>query len=70
MTLYLHNANVRFQHTVRSGESLANLASRYSISLSQLKSYNDLHSNTLRIGQVLKIPADYELVVKNRSPSD
>ncbi|WP_094751524.1 LysM peptidoglycan-binding domain-containing protein [Psychromonas sp. CD1] len=52
------------KHTVRSGESLSNIAQRYSIPLLQLKSYNNLHSNRLKIGQTLKIPADYELVVK------
>jgi len=44
------------QHKVRSGESLSVLAQRYNISMSKLKSINDLKSNTLKIGQMLKIP--------------
>lgn len=52
-------------HTVRSGESLSILAERYSVSASQLKSHNKLKSSSLRIGQVLKIPPNYELVVKH-----
>lgn len=52
-------------HTVRSGESLSILASRYSVSSSELKSHNRLKSSELRIGQVLKIPSNYELVVKH-----
>jgi len=52
------------KHTVRSGESLSVLAERYSVSSSELKSYNHLKSSSLRIGQVLKIPPNYELVVK------
>ena len=52
------------KHTVRSGESLSILASRYSVSSSELKSHNRLKSNSLRIGQVLKIPSNYQLVVK------
>jgi N-acetylmuramoyl-L-alanine amidase len=56
------------KHTVRSGESLSILASRYSVSRSELKKYNRLKSNGLRIGQVLKIPSNYQLVVK-RDPT-
>jgi len=52
------------KHTVRSGESLSILAGRYSVSASELKSYNQLKSSALRIGQVLRIPPNYELVVK------
>lgn len=43
-------------HKVRSGESLSVLAKRYNISMSKLKSVNQLKSNALRIGQTLKIP--------------
>ena len=52
------------KHTVRSGESLSILAKRYSVSSSQLKKVNHLKSSSLRIGQVLKIPANYHVVVK------
>lgn len=52
-------------HTVRSGESLSVLASRYSVSARELKSHNRLKSSELRIGQVLKIPSNYQLVVKH-----
>jgi len=44
------------KHKVRSGESLSVLAQRYNISISQLKSVNNLKNNALRIGQTLKIP--------------
>ena len=44
------------KHKVRSGESLSVLAKRYNISMSKLKSINQLKSNSLRIGQTLKIP--------------
>ncbi|MCP5079232.1 MAG: LysM peptidoglycan-binding domain-containing protein, partial [Psychromonas sp.] len=53
------------KHTVRSGESLSTLADRYSVSSSELKSHNRLKSSSLRIGQVLKIPSNYLLVVKH-----
>lgn len=44
------------KHKVRSGESLSVLAKRYNISMSKLKSINKLKSDSLRIGQTLKIP--------------
>jgi N-acetylmuramoyl-L-alanine amidase len=44
------------KHKVRSGESLSVLAKRYKISMTKLKSINNLKSNSLRIGQTLKIP--------------
>lgn len=43
-------------HKVRSGESLSVLAKRYNISMNKLKSINKLKSNSLKIGQTLKIP--------------
>lgn len=53
------------KHTVRSGESLSLLAQRYSVSSVELKEYNHLKSNALRVGQVLSIPPDYHVVVKS-----
>ena len=44
------------KYKVRSGESLSVLAKRYNISMSKLKSINNLKSNALQIGQTLKIP--------------
>jgi N-acetylmuramoyl-L-alanine amidase len=43
-------------HKVRSGDSLSVLAQRYNVSMTKLKSVNNLKSNALRIGQTLKIP--------------
>jgi len=44
------------KHKVRSGESLSVLAQRYKTSVTRIKSVNNLKSNTLKIGQTLKIP--------------
>ncbi|MEL0631077.1 LysM peptidoglycan-binding domain-containing protein, partial [Psychromonas aquatilis] len=49
------------KHTVRNGESLAILAQRYGVSIQKLKSMNILSSNSLQIGHVLNIPANYRL---------
>ncbi|MGS2719240.1 N-acetylmuramoyl-L-alanine amidase [Paraglaciecola aestuariivivens] len=43
-------------HKVRSGESLSLLAQRYNVRVSSLKKANNLHSDVVRIGQVLTIP--------------
>jgi len=43
-------------HKVSSGESLSVLAQRYKVSVTKIKSINNLKSNTVRIGQTLKIP--------------
>lgn len=43
------------EHQVNSGESLSLLASRYKVSVKSIKEMNNLRSNTIHIGQVLKI---------------
>ncbi len=45
-----------FEYTVRSGDTLWDLARRYGTTVSAIKNLNGLSSDTLRIGQVLKIP--------------
>ena len=47
-------------YTVQSGDSLYQIASRYGISVNELKNYNNLTSNLLSIGQQLKIPTASE----------
>lgn len=44
------------EHVVASGESLALIAQRYQISLSALRSANNLRSDVIRAGQLLTIP--------------
>lgn len=43
-------------YTVQKGDSLWVIANKYDITTEKLKSYNNLTSNLLSIGQVLKIP--------------
>jgi len=57
----LHNATYR----VRSGDVLGKIAGRYGVSVSQLKSWNGLYSNTIKIGQVLHIHQDKATFEKN-----
>ena len=42
-------------YTVRSGDSLGKIAARYHVTISQIKSWNHLKSNTIRVGQRLRI---------------
>lgn len=44
------------EHRVQAGESLSLLAQRYNVSVDELRRHNNLRNDTLRIGQVLRIP--------------
>jgi tetratricopeptide (TPR) repeat protein len=50
------SARIRATHTVRPGETLAALASRYRVSLAALKAANPSAANGVRAGQKIKIP--------------
>ncbi|MDA0977666.1 MAG: N-acetylmuramoyl-L-alanine amidase [Proteobacteria bacterium] len=43
-------------HVIESGDTLSEIASRYRVSFQRLKEINGLRSDTIRIGQKLKIP--------------
>ena len=42
-------------HTVKKGESLSSIAKKYNCTVADLKKWNNLNSNTVKIGQKLKI---------------
>ena len=44
------------RHVIARGDTLSEIALRYNVSLSVLKRFNGLSSDTIRIGQVLTIP--------------
>ena len=44
------------EHTIRSGETLSGIASRYSVSVAKLSAINNLSDDRILIGQVLRIP--------------
>lgn len=43
-------------HVIESGDTLSEIASRYRVSFQRLKEFNGLRSDTIMIGQKLKIP--------------
>ena len=47
-------------HTVSKGESLYSIANKYGTTVDELKTLNNLTSNVLSIGQVLKLPGTLE----------
>jgi len=45
-------------YTIKSGDSLSLIAKTYGLTVSQLKTYNHLTSDTIYVGQVLKLTSD------------
>lgn len=46
-----------FQYTVQKGDSLYAISKKYNTTVEKIKELNNLTSNTLSIGQILKIPS-------------
>lgn len=51
----MRKSNQRITYKVRSGDYLGRIASKYGVSVNNLKKWNNLRSNNLRVGQVLYI---------------
>jgi hypothetical protein len=49
-----------FEHTIEPGETLSYIARECNTTVSKIKQYNNMKGNMLRVGQVLKIPAEEE----------
>ena len=49
------SGSTRIAYKVRSGDYLGRIASRYGVTVNQLKSWNNLRSNNIRVGQTLYI---------------
>ena len=50
------NSNMKtLIHTVRRGDTLIEIAGRYAVTVAKIKDWNNLRSNTIRIGRQLKI---------------
>ena len=57
------------QYRVRAGDSLHSIAGRHQLTVATLKDINRLSSNTLRIGQILSIPAEANSRVRETLPA-
>ena len=48
------------QHVIRNGDTLSGIAQRYNVSVARIRSANSLNTNSIRAGQVLRIPPAVE----------
>ena len=55
LQIYTGSSRSSTTHTVRSGDTLIGIAGRYGVTVGNLKSWNNLRSNTIRVGQSLTI---------------
>lgn len=53
------NPNTMFMYTVKSGDSLYSIARKYNTTVNAIKDLNNLTTNNLSIGQILRIPEMY-----------
>jgi N-acetylmuramoyl-L-alanine amidase len=57
-TWVAHNARAQpKEHVIARGDTLSAIASRYNVSLPELRRFNGLSGDRIRIGQVLRIPS-------------
>lgn len=52
------------RHTVKRGESLSLISAKYNVTIAALKSINNLSSNTVRVGQKIKLPSGTTVTTK------
>ena len=55
-----YSPTVGTYYTIKSGDSLWSIAKKYGVTVNELKTANNLTSNTLSIGQILRIPIEEE----------
>ncbi len=70
ITLNNNNSGVKndyFTYSVKKGDTLWDIARLYNTSVDNIKKLNNLNNNSLKIGQVLKIPGQLYIVKKGDS---
>lgn len=58
------------EYVVQRGDSLYSISQKYGVSVSELQSYNNLTSNTLTVGQIIRIPATEDYITYYVKPGD
>ena len=53
------------EHKVKSGETLAVIASKYGVTVNQLKEWNNLSSSRIQVGQRLKVSGEDVAITQN-----
>jgi LysM repeat protein len=61
------NRSIPISHTVKKDETLYSLAKQYNLSIEELKRFNDLNSNTIKVGQKLRITDIARTTIKDNS---
>jgi N-acetylmuramoyl-L-alanine amidase len=51
------NSSQQVRHVISRGDTLSEIAERYNVSMSSIKTANNLSGNNVRVGQTLRIPA-------------
>jgi membrane-bound lytic murein transglycosylase D len=67
---YVPSGKTRIRHTVRSGDVLGTIAERYGVRVQDLRQWNALRGNMIRVGQRLNVylsPSRAQLYSKDRS---
>ncbi|MBT8194980.1 MAG: LysM peptidoglycan-binding domain-containing protein [Bacteroidia bacterium] len=57
-------------HKVRSGETLSHISDRYNVYIKDIKQWNNLRSNTIKVGQKIKVYAPKASIPKSQSGGD
>ena len=63
------NPNNMFMYTVKKGDSLYSIAQKYNTTVDAIKNLNYLKSDSLSIGQQLRIPENYNNLDETTAPS-
>ena len=64
-TVYVKIITNVTEHKVKSGETLAVIASKYGVTVNQLKEWNNLSSSRIQVGQRLKVSGEDVAITQN-----
>ena len=59
--LSAQGVNQKFDHVIRSGETLSGIANRYKVDVATIRAENNLRSDKILVGRTLRIPSTTEI---------